>query len=76
LIGSRRKIVTPTNGRRRRRKPVAEDRHAGRSGAVTKDNVYTLKVDQVVPGVKYLLRVKSEDDNGNDSQGRIQFKKA
>ncbi len=55
---------------------IAEDAHAGRSGMVTRDNVYTLTVGKVVSGAKYLLRVRVEGDNGNDSHGRVQMEKA
>lgn len=50
---------------------VAEDVHDGRSGAVTKDNVYTLKLDKISQGAKYILKIAAEGDNGNDSHGRI-----
>jgi alpha-N-acetylglucosaminidase len=54
---------------------IAGDGHLGRSDATTKDNFYTLKIDKVVAGAKYLLRVKAEGDIGNDSHGYIQFQK-
>ena len=54
---------------------VSVDSHPGRSGIVTKDNVYRLDVGQVKPAVQYLLRLTVSGDGGNDSKGRIVIEK-
>jgi len=50
---------------------IATDEHLGRSGVVTKDNVFRLNGGTLKPGAQYLLRVYASGDGGNDSSGRI-----
>lgn len=54
---------------------IAGDEHPGRSGAVTKDNVYALQAKQVKPDAQYFLRISAAGDGGNDSHGRIVIRK-
>ncbi len=50
---------------------MVSDEHPGRSGVVTKDNVYRLMIGALEPGCQYLLQVHASGDGGNDSHGRI-----
>ncbi len=50
---------------------VAVDIHPGRSGIVTRDNVYSLKAKELDPKAQYFLILHVMGDGGNDSKGRI-----
>ena len=65
-----RKTEMAVNGSR-----VSVDVHAGRSGVITKDNVYALDPGVLDPHAQYLLAVSASGDGGNDSHGRIVISK-
>ncbi len=54
---------------------ISLDEHAGQSGVVTKDNVYTVEVKQLDKNAQYLLRMAAAGVGGNDSYGRIVIRK-
>ena len=51
------------------------DVHAGRSGVVTKDNVYVLDAGVLDPHAQYLVLISASGDGGNDSHGRVVISK-
>ena len=61
-----RKTEMAVNGAR-----VSVDVHSGRSGVVTKDNVYALDAGVLDPHAQYLVLISASGDGGNDSHGRI-----
>lgn len=55
--------------------PVSTDEHEGRTGAVDKDNVYTVQLSELPAGAKVTLRAQVRVDGGTDSAGEIRIKK-
>ena len=54
---------------------VSSDAHPGRSGVVTKDNLYQLNLSRIDPHAQYILMLSVFGDGGNDSTGRILIQK-
>ena len=54
---------------------ISIDEHAGQSGVVTRNNVYTIEVKQIEADAQYLLQIAATGFGGNDSHGRIVIRK-
>ena len=52
-------------------KVISTDTHVGITGAMTRDNIYTLNIPRHTPNTKYTLRAKMRSDGGTDSNGNI-----
>jgi hexosaminidase len=51
------------------------DKHAGFTGAATRDNVYTVTVDNYDPTAKYVVKAMVRSDGGTDSSGTVYVRK-
>jgi hypothetical protein len=56
-------------------KVIVRDEHPGFTGASKKDNVYQVKIPEIKPATKYILKVMARSDGGMDSNGKITIKK-
>jgi alpha-N-acetylglucosaminidase len=54
---------------------ISVDEHVGQGGVATKDNAYTLTVNQIKPHAQYLLRLSAAGMGGNDSAGIITLRR-
>ncbi len=54
---------------------VEKDSHYGRTGSANVDNVWTVTLNRVDPGIKATLRAKVRADGGSDSNGEISIMK-
>ena len=52
-------------------KPVATDAHQGQTGGSSKDNTYTLTLENAKDSATYKLRATVRSDGGTDSNGEI-----
>jgi hexosaminidase len=52
-------------------KSVAQDKHAGKTGASNDQNVYYLRIPEVKSGAAYALQAGVRSDGGTDSKGDV-----